>query len=80
MSARVSQEYEEYMYFVHMDIKYKDQDWTEAETVKTFSKEKAQDNLKEVIALREKEVEVKNLKLCRISVVIEEEEEKEKHE
>lgn len=69
-----------HMYFCHMDIKYADNDWTEAETVKTFSKEKAQTNFKEVQDLRNKGVLVKNLKLCRVAVIIEEEEEEEENE
>lgn len=64
-----------YMYFCHMDIKYADQSWTEGETVKTFSREKALENFKEVQALREKGVLVKNLKLCRIAVMVEKVEE-----
>lgn len=62
------------MWFCHMDIKYADKDWTEGETVKTFSKEKALTNFKEVQDLRDKGVLVKNLKLCRVAVTIEEEE------
>jgi hypothetical protein len=66
------------MYFWHMDIKYKDQPWTEGETGKMWSKERAQTEiLKKVQDLRDKGVLVKNLKLCRIAVVIEEEEEEE---
>lgn len=65
------------MYFCHMDIKYADKDWTEGETVKTFSKEKALANFKEVQQLREKGVLVKNLKLCKVGVVVEQVEQEE---
>lgn len=68
------------MWFCHMDIKYEDQPWTEGETARTFSKERAQDLFKQCQDLRDKGVLVKNLRLCRVAVVIEMEEEKEKVE
>lgn len=63
------------MWFCHMDVKYGNEDWTEAETVKTFRKEEALHNFKEVQELRKKNVLVKNLKLCKLGVVVEREEE-----
>jgi hypothetical protein len=68
------------MYFWHMDIKYKDQDWTEGETGKVYTKDRAMEMLPKIQALRDMKVEVKNLKLCRINVVIEEEEEENERE
>jgi hypothetical protein len=67
-----------HMYFCHMDVKYGNEDWTEAETVKTFSKERANENFKEVQELRNKNVEVKNLKLCKLDVGVVRIEEEEK--
>jgi len=70
----------ETMWFCHMDIKYADKEWTEGETVKTWSKEKALQNFEEVQNLRQQGVLVKNLKLCRIAVVIEMEEDNDSRE
>jgi hypothetical protein len=67
------------MWFCHMDVDW-GKGWTEGETIKTFSKETALENFKEVQALREKGVLVKNLKLCRLAINIEKEEEEEKIE
>jgi ribulose bisphosphate carboxylase small subunit len=66
------------LYFCHFDIKEApDRSWTEGETGKTLTLERARQNMQEVKDLRRKGVQVKNLKLYSIPVFLEEIEEEE---